>query len=251
MDTTLGGEYLASLMIERKLQLPVKVVFSSSEMLLEGAWTRLSQAFPGARIIDCYGQAERVCLSVQHDRLSGWFVPAYGFVELLPDSEDSHQPVEGDHTVDGQAVRLLKVVATGFWNEVMPLVRYDTGDWIAVPSSYTTDDLKLVALGIKPFLRMMGRGVEYLLTPDGGRIFALNFFPREVKHLLRLQLIQRQPDTLEVRALVEAGFGQESMNQLMANIRTKLPESVRVDIVLDQPLICTAGGKVPYLIREC
>lgn len=232
-----GADFLASLCLQKGRKLTLPVVLSSSEMLTPEAWSRMEAAF-GGKVIDYYGQAERVCLSYQYQPHEAWFCPAYGWVELFPDDV----PV-------GENLRRAKIVATGYWEDKMPLVRYDTNDYIAYPAHYTDEDLSLVALGLKPFTRVIGRESEFLITPGGERIQALNNIPRDIKHLRRAQFIQHQTDRVEVRLDVEPDFGDAEQQELLASARTKIPPDVHITIVTDQPLEVTDSGKTPFVIR--
>ena len=232
-----GADFLASLCLQKGKTIPIPVVLSSSEMLTLEARSRMEKVF-GGEIIDYYGQAERVCLSYQKRADEAWFAPAYGFVELFPDDA----PAEDN-------LRRAKVVATGYWKDKMPLVRYDTNDYIAYPAHYTSDDLSLVALGLKPFTRVIGRESEFLVTPTGERIQALNNIPKDVRHLRRVQFIQHHPDRVEVRLDVEPGFNAAEQHKLLTGARTKIPPTVRLTIVTDQPLEVTESGKTPFVIR--
>lgn len=232
-----GADFLASLCLLNDRRLSIPVTLSSSEMLDPSAWDRMQKAF-GGKIIDYYGQAERVCLSYQHDPAEAWFHPAYGLVELFPDHEQADEHL-------GRA----KIVATGYWKDKMPLVRYDTGDYIAYPKHYTEADLAQVALGLKPFTRIIGRESEFLITPAGERIQALNNIPRDVKHLRRAQFIQHRSDQVEMRLDVEEDFNYEDYQTLLKSARTKIPPSVQLTIVTDQPLSVTESSKTPFVIR--
>ncbi len=232
-----GADFLASLCLSSDRRLSIPITLSSSEMLTPAAWHRIKEAF-GGEVIDYYGQAERVCLSYQRKPDEAWFHPAYGFVELFPD----------DERVD-EDLRRAKIVATGYWKDKMPLVRYDTGDYIAYPAHYTEADLAQVALGLKPFTRIIGRESEFLVTPQGERIQALNNIPKEVKHLRRAQFIQHRSDEVEVRLDVEEAFSDEDYQSLLTSARTKIPPSVRLNIVTDQPLVVTESSKTPFVIR--
>ena len=233
-----GADFLASLCLLNNRKLSIPVTLSSSEMLTPLAWGRLKEAF-GGEVIDYYGQAERVCLSYQRDPDEAWFRPAYGFVELFPDEVEL-----------GDELRRAKIVATGYWKDKMPLVRYDTGDYIAYPVGYTEEDLAKVALGLKPFARVIGRESEFLVTPGGERIQALNNIPRDVKYLRRTQFIQHRHDEVEVRLDVEPAFGEDDYQSLLKSARTKIPSTVRLTITTDQPLTVTESGKTPFVIRS-
>ncbi len=232
-----GADFLASLCLLNNRKLSIPVTLSSSEMLTPAAWSRMREAF-GGKIIDYYGQAERACLSYQRTPDEAWFHPAYGFVELFPDDEAAEE-----------GLKRAKIVATGYWKDKMPLVRYDTGDYIAYPAHYTSADLAQVALGLKPFTRIIGRESEFLVTPQGERIQALNNIPKEVKHLRRAQFIQHQADRVEVRLDVEPAFSDQDQQVLLDSARTKIPPTIHLTILTDQPLTVTGSGKTPFVIR--
>ena len=233
-----AGDYLASLLAQQNNHISIPVVFSSSEMLTMQSWHRLKNIF-GGDVIDYYGQAERVCLSYCRSPDESWFHGAYGYVEL--------QPVTVSGLDEGEAH--AEIIATGFWNRAMPLVRYATGDRIAYPAAYTKADLKDVAIGKKPFLRVVGRQTEYLITPEGGRIQALNNIPREVDHILRVQFIQENVDQVDILVQPTAKYTPPDGEKLIANARRRIPESISLHLIDDQPLRMTKGGKTPFLIR--
>ena len=78
-----------------------------------------------ARVYDHYGQAERVCTAASNSDQTYYFDPAYGRVELIP--------VDGYEAGEGR--RAVSIMGTTFWNDAMPLVRYDTGDLAIVPAA--------------------------------------------------------------------------------------------------------------------
>jgi phenylacetate-CoA ligase len=228
-----GGDYLAALMLEKGLKLNIPVIFSSSEMLWPSAWSRLKKAFQGA-IVDYYGQAERVCLSIQTRADTGFFIPTYGAVELDPISDSE-----------------ARIIGTSFWNSKMPLVRYVTGDTVAYPPNYTPDDIKAIGRGEKPFSHIVGRESEYLLTKDGAKIQALNNIARDVQNVLRVQFIQDTPEKLEIRLSLSGGvFDKGQHDDLMALARQRIPDSMAIQIVTDKPLELTKAGKTPFVLRR-
>lgn len=234
-----GGDQLATLCLELGRTLPVRVVLSSSEVLSAACWQRLLAAFKG-RVIDYYGQTERVCISVQRSADEGWFVPAYGHVELMPEPP-SHDPC---------VTRQARVVATGYWNDRMPLVRYDTGDRVEYPAHYGSDELVAVGLGLKPFIRVLGRGSEFLWAPGGARVQALNNIPREVTHIRQAQFVQHADYAVELRVIPLTGFGPEDEAALMHACRTKIPATVPVTVRVVESLETTPQGKTPFVIRR-
>lgn len=232
------GNLLASLCERYRSTLHIPVILSSSEMLFKETRERLERVF-GSTVIDYYGQAERVCFGWQHHPNEGWFSPAYGHVELRP------LPAAG-----GPAEREAQVIATGFWNPRMPLVRYDTGDRIAYPAHYGEADLQLVALGLKPYLRIVGRATDYLLAPDGRQVFGISQIPREVSNILRIQFVQERLDHVTILVEPLPDFGEADMAHLLRNARMKIPQNMGIGISTNRPLHVTPQQKTPFLIRN-
>lgn len=231
-------DFVAMLQTSAKA-LRIPVVLCTSE-ILPAAARRLIGETLSARVIDSYGQAERVCQAVSHRPGEYWFNPAYGLVELMMDpTEDA-----------GSADKSARIIATGFWNSIMPLIRYDTGDRTIIPAGTTESDLAKIAAGMMPFTGIAGRSGEFLLAPDGRRILALNHIPREVDNLLQVQLVQRNFDEVVIRVRCKPGFGANDRERLIQNARNKIPDSMAVRVEVVDRLTVLPSGKTPLVIRE-
>jgi len=189
-------------------------------------------------VIDYYGLAERVALAFSVAPGEYRFDPVYGTVELLP--------VEAPAPA---GLSVAEIVASGHWNDAMPLVRYRTGDRIVYPASYDAAALADVATGARPFRGVLGRTGDVLISPRGEVLVGIDHLPREVENLLRLQVIQQQADAVEVRVLPAPGWGPADRAQLEHNLRAKLPDDMTVRIVETTTLRRSAAGKTPFVIR--
>jgi phenylacetate-CoA ligase len=234
-----GGDRLASLCIDHGQRLPVKLVMSSSEMLSDAAMQRMQQAFC-APVVDYYGQAERVCMAVRREVGACWFEPAYGHVELRP------AVLEGAAAGTAHAC----VVATGFWNDAMPLVRYDTGDLIEYDTAYGPRELERVALGLLPFTRVVGREPGFLLTPDGAHIQGLTAIVGNASRVRNAQFVQAADYSVEIRVVPESGFSSRDEAALIERARQRIPSSVAVRVRTVDSLQTASSGKVPFVWRD-
>ncbi len=233
-----AGEFLARIMVTQGLDVKIPYILSSSEILHTPAREFMADAF-GAQIIDSYGQAERVALAVSHRADEFFFHPAYGHVELRP------LPIDA---ANGTA--MAEIIGTGHWNKAMPLIRFRTGDQAIYAADYSNKDLALASLGLKPILGIVGRDSDYLISPRGEVIVAINTLPRDIKHILRLQIIQEDPHTVCFRVLSAPGFSLEDRQHLMENARLKLPPDMAVRIEEVAELVRLPSGKAPYIIRR-
>lgn len=215
--------------------LSIPYVLTSSEVLPNETRTAAGRIL-GARVLDYYGQAERVTFAHSDDGRHFWFSPGYGHVELIPVSDNPGH---------------FEIIGTGFWNLAMPLVRYRTGDTIVVERGTTPKDLAEIAHGTRPFSAIVGRQNDYLLTPEGVRLSGagLTLIPRDFERALKVQFVQEAPDTVKILVLASPGFGAADRDKLLATARAKLPDSIHVSVEQVAQLRRTARGKSPFVIR--
>lgn len=219
---------------QRRLQ-SLKLVLASSEVLDPALSTEISETLQ-VPIVDYYGQAERVCASHSARPGEHYFLPAYGRVELLPAYD------EGD-------VGFYEIIGTSYWNAAQPMVRFRTGDLARLPRGTSAEDLEAVTLGVLPFLGIEGRSSEYILSPDGRRLSAMNQIPRGVPDIAQLQVIQKDLSSIEIHVVPLKGFGQRSIDIILANARKKIPASIDISIKTVESLVRTRSGKVQLVLR--
>jgi phenylacetate-CoA ligase len=145
---------------------------------------------------------------------------------------------------------LYEIVGTSLWNLTMPLVRYRTGDLLLLPREWGPEELAQVTCGTRSFGGVLGRDQEVLLGPQGLKLTGVNQIPRDVKHVLRVQLVQEALDTVRILVLPAAGYGHSDEQVLLRNARAKLPASMQVRVEVVEMLERTARGKTPFVIHR-
>jgi phenylacetate-CoA ligase len=230
-------ETLCRLLMQVGRSLQIRTVLSSSEVLSRQAWQLATDALSTRDVLDYYGQAERVACAYASSFGEYRFLTGYANIELIPCN------FEHDST-------LHEIVGTSLWNSLMPLVRYRTGDLLSIPSSWNAAELEEVALGVRPFSGVIGRTGEFLFTPEGARVVGINHFPRDVEHVLRIQVIQETIDRVRILVLPAPGYSTQDAARLMDNAHAKLPKSMRVEIETTDALERTSGGKTPFVIHR-
>lgn len=234
-----SGEALARFMQQRGLTLDIKLVLTSSEML-QTSGRRLMEAAYNATVIDYYGMAERVVFAAGLAEGAYFFNPAYGRVELAPIDDGEAPPRH----------RAFEIIATGFWNDAMPLVRYRSGDRAIVPESYTQADLDDVTLGLKPVVSIQGRDKEHLISPRGEVLVGLTHAAYGVRGLVRMQVVQTVREAISVHVVADPRIGAVDQTQLMTNLRDFVPADMRVDIRVVDEIERLPSGKTPFVIRR-
>lgn len=229
-------ESLCELLRRTGLSLHIPLVITSSEVLPVGTW-HLAHEVLGARVVDYYGQAERVAFAAAFEPEMYYFMPGYAYVELLPAGE------EDDHV-------LYEIVGTNLWNSKMPLVRYRTGDLVRLPKSLLPGELEAIRYGCMPFVGILGRQGDYLVASNGARITGIDHIPRGVDNIIRSQVVQETLTDVRILVVPGPGFSDAQAQQLLANAAIKLPPEMSVRVEVVEQLEKGKQGKVPFVIRR-
>ena len=233
-------ESLSRLLEQRRRELAIPLTLTSSEALSAAA-RHLAEEALNTQVVDYYGQAERVCFAYSIAAEQYTFLPGYGVVELIP-------VTEGGVAADGAT--LFEIVGTSLWNLAMPLVRYRTGDLVALPEAPLSSGLQEISYGLRCIPGIMGRSGDFLVSPTGAHLVGIDHIPRDVRNVLRLQFIQEARDAVRVLVLPKAGFGDEDRRQIEANISRKLPPTMAYSIEVVDSLERASTGKTPLVIRR-
>ena len=223
----------------RRLSIPA--VVTSSEVFRADAW-HLVEEMLGCRLADYYGQAERIAFASAIAPREYRFQHGYSRVELIP---YDGQPLPRDG-----GFRVYEIVGTSFWNALLPLVRYRTGDLIRVPDSWGERELLELALGMRTFEGVLGRQQELLVCPHAVRITGIGCLPNDVPNVLRFQVVQEDLDSARIFVLPTANFTPEDAEVLLANARARIPEHVNLTVEIAPRLERTPRGKTPLVVHR-
>lgn len=177
----------------------------SSEQLLPEWGNLVESAFPGITIRDHYGQIEKACL---HHRCSGGRYyhdnVEYGLTEITPEN---------------------LIVATGFLNWLMPLIRYDTGDY-AQPATWKGEG-PCIGCGMTlptTIKAIEGRHDDILETPSGNFLPGVNFYTMfyKIRGVAMFQVVQEGPRDLTVRVVPGDGYGADTEREILAEMRRRV-----------------------------
>lgn len=224
---------------DRRLSIPA--VVTSSEVFRPESWA-LVQEMLGCKVADYYGQAERIAFASAEAAGQYRFRHAYSRVEFIP--YDGHGvPRDLDH-------RLYEVVGTSFWNNLLPIVRYRTGDLIRLPASWGARELEELSLGLRTFEGVLGRQQELLVCPQAIRITGIGCIPQEVRNVLRFQVVQEDLDEARIFVLPNSKFSVSDAEVLLANARARIPPNVNVTVEIASRLERTPRGKTPLIVHR-
>lgn len=234
-------EALCGLLRENGRTLEIPAVLVSSEKLNPEAWD-LARDVLGCRLADYYGQSERVAFAYAFAPREYRFLPGYSHVEF--------EPHDSPLLPAGSTDRLYEIVGTTFWNSLMPLVRYKTGDLVRLPSSWGERELDELALGLRTFPGILGREQEVVVCPNGIRLTGLESMPHDVEHVVRIQVVQESLAKARIRVVPAPGFDADDASRLLANARAKVPCDMDFSVEVADWLERTPRGKTPLIVHR-
>lgn len=229
-------EALCVLLQRAGRQVKIPAALCSSEVLHPRVWEAARDVL-GCKLLDYYGQAERVAFAYATAPGEYRFLPGYAHVEFEPAGDD------GDH-------KLYEIIGTSLWNQSMALIRYRTGDLVRVPASWGERELEELSLGLRTFSGVQGRDSDILITPAGVKVTGISHFQRDVANIVRIQVIQETATQVVIQVLATDDYSEQDRARLLHNAREKLPGSMAIEIRSVAALERTARGKTPFVIHR-
>jgi phenylacetate-CoA ligase len=224
---------LAQMCLDRKISLHLDSVLLTSETLAPSHQDAISAAF-GCKIFDFYGAAERVCYIFMCEHGRYHIQPEYGLTELIPVNSEGH----------------CKIVATGFWTDAMPLLRYDTGD-LAIPSEASCP----CGRAFPVVDRILGRQGDAVTTPSGRQLGAaimthLVYVICGAGHFLESQVIQDAPDHITLEYVPGDGCAPAFLAGFAERLREHLPADLQCSLRRVKAVQRTPGGKIRPIVSR-
>lgn len=207
----------------------------TSENLHKSHKETIARAF-GCKVFDFYGIAERVCYIFTCDYGNYHLIPEYGLTEYLP--------IQG--VDDGR----VKIIATGFWNKTMPLIRYDTGD-IVIRS-----EKKCPCTREFPVIEtIIGRECDMIRTSTGkvlgpSIMTALVYVVCGASHFVESQIIQDSMDHVVIEYVPAKNCTPKYLSELKAKLTEYFPDDLSFDMKEVAAVQRTQGGKIKAVVSH-
>jgi phenylacetate-CoA ligase len=216
----------------------VKGVMLFSENVYGFQMEKFREVF-GCPILSHYGHSERVLMAgsmPDDDRYFFW--PQYGHFELL-DAQD--RPIT-------QPGKLGFVVGTSFDNNVMPFIRYRTGD-LAVLSEKEHPLLP----GHPAVERIAGRLQEFVVCRDQRLVsittLGVAHFP-ELAEVEAIQYEQERPGKVILKVVADHPMSAGHLANIAAAVERKTQGGCDVSVVQVERIARTARGKARMLVQH-
>lgn len=221
--------YIFTLLLMKKdIKIPqIKTIATSSETLLP-KYRETIENYWGIKILDYYGQNERIITAQQCWAGNYHNNDDYGIVELSDNNE---------------------IIATSLNNYVMPFIRYNTGDK-AIPLDSKVSICPCGRHLSIPFKGIEGRSDDILIKDDKTSIPSINIYTimNQLDFVKQFQIIQSKNTDVVINVIGELDDSKKLL--LSNNIRDRLG-SVDIKInVVDEIKRDLSTGKIKTIIRK-
>lgn len=227
------GLVASALQNERNVSIAPRAIITSSETLLPHQRSTAEEAF-GCKVYDYYGNAEMTAFIAECEQGNYHAWPTYGLSEILKDGRPVSPGEEGE------------LVTTGFINDVMPLIRYRTGDR-AVRGKECDCELSFPVIS-----SIEGRKDDILVTPDGRRVGRLDpvFKGLPDGAFREVQIAQTSKHEIVIRFVPGPRFEARCLAKVTEELRKRLGAQITIETEEMSRLPRGANGKVRAVVRE-
>ena len=232
---------IAILMEQTKLNLDFtfKAVFCGSEKLFEYQREKINSVFK-TKVYSYYGHSEYLALGGECEHSNRYhFYPQYGYTEFLPTGQKNSNGKE-----------IFELVATGFNNRVMPLIRYRTGDYaILSDENYCKCGRNYLMVD-----EIIGRKQEFIIDFEGSvisatsLIFGQHFEAFEV--IDALKIYQKKKGKIEIHFVKNQQYNAKLIDLMKDKVELILGRRIKVDFVAVDNIAKSPIGKAKLVEQE-
>ena len=194
-------------------------VLTSSEGISEEESRYICRVL-NCKILSFYGHTERLVIAGQCECSQYYHVePLYGFCELV----DSNCNAITDEGITGE------IVATGFCNKAMPLIRYRTGDL----AQWSKEKCEC-GRNYRILKKLDGRTAEYLVDANGTKISVTSYRFSFIKnHVKAFQFYQDTPGKVIFRIIPDSDFSDSDDTQYICKTLSE-DSNGRIEFIVEK-----------------
>lgn len=147
----------------------------------------------------------------------------------------------------GQPAETGEAVITSLVSEAQPFIRYRTGDVVRAGSQVDPGGRGLAVLDT-----VVGRQTDFIVARDGRIMHALAviYVLRAVPGVEQFKVVQPAIDQLEVQVVAGPHWSDAAASAVVAGLRARLGDSLRVDVRLVAAVSPEASGKHRYVVSH-
>ena len=219
---------------ELGLEYRPRALLTCAETLLDYQRVVIQEVL-GCPMLDFYNQNERAGLISTCERGTYHVHEEYSWIELVGEPGGPAGP-------DGAG----EVVATTLHNDVMPLIRYRTGDLATRGPGHPCRCGRPHAT----VARIHGRITDVLVTPDGRHLAALEHAFLRARGVHRSQIVQETVDEIVVNIVRAPSYSPAEAEQIERGLRSIVGDEMRIRFNYVDAIEPGENGKVQFLISK-
>jgi len=219
--------------------LSIKHIITVSEPLEDHKRKIIKETF-NCDFVDRYSNEEVGIIAQQKHYSDEYFVNQYGLCVEVVDPLSLKPVPEGSQG---------KVLVTDIKNDLIPMIRYDTGD-MATVISYHGDQLLSIS-------KIIGRVTEQITNPEGNPVSPLTIGPFIYKplskenRLVPYQFAQTGVTQYELRLKAnQSDISDYLINTIMTGLKGLFGPRAEVTIIVVNDIECQPSGKRPVFKNE-
>lgn len=194
----------------------------------------------GCRYFSSYGHTEKLVAAAECEKSAYYHVwPTYGYFELL----DSQGQVVATPGQRGE------IVGTGFINDVVPFVRYRTGDY----ATYVGEHCSECGRQHMVIADIRGHNVqENLVANDNSFITwsAVNMHDDTFDRVVQFQFYQDTPGKAVLKVVPAQGFGENDKSIILRNLGCKFDGRLDFTISVTDSISLSTRGKAIFVDQQ-
>jgi phenylacetate-CoA ligase len=191
----------------------------------------------GCRYFSSYGHTEKLVAAAECEKSTNYHVwPTYGYFELL---DTNGNPV----TTPGERG---EIVGTGFINQVVPFIRYRTGDY----ATYIGNKCEQCGREMPIIADIRGHNIqEHLVAKDGSLITwsAVNVHDDTFDHVQQFQFYQDTPGKAVLKIIPASTFCEKDIATMQTNLSRKFDGRLHFIIQVVETISLSKRGKAIFV----
>ncbi|MGL5235574.1 MAG: phenylacetate--CoA ligase family protein [Empedobacter falsenii] len=218
-----------------KLNIKLDGICTTAETLYDNQRDEIEKAF-NCKVYNQYASSEGSPFITECKYGKMHLLEDTGIFEILNDNNEECKPGE-----------LGRLVVTSFTNWKTPLLRYNILDY-----ALKSNDVGKCKCGsnFKYVDSIHGRANDMLWTYEKGYVSGgIASALKDIKGILKTQIIQNTPDDLVVKIIKESSFKEDYENLLIKKLKDRLGSSISIKIEYVNNIEHAKSGKIKFLTR--
>ncbi len=216
----------------KNIKIPsLKIINTTSENLFKYQRDLIEKVF-NCQVRQTYGMVEPAVFFEECNLGKLHHNFEFGFYEVLDK--------KGNDAIEGE------IIVTGFYNKVMPFIRYKSNDNVV-------KSIKLCPCGKKSsYLKCIdGRKEDYIITPEGNIVGRMShIFKGEKLDVVESQFIQRKIDELEIYIVPSNKYSKDAEKFILRNLKERLGTEMKFKIKYVDKISRDQSGKLRTVISK-